>query len=139
MNSENFGSRYYDLDHVLTGRINSRGYGSGYHYEHAANGSSRIAPSSIVREAHGTYSAFVEIWDPARNVWVQKKSHNGIPLRSTFFPLDWSEARILYEVTEAFKAASVNPYGKWTGTTPGGLEVSGYAKSGRIAFFPTGR
>jgi hypothetical protein len=123
----------FDMAHVLTGEINDRGKATGYHAEIAANGEARITPgATIVQNANGTYQAPVQIWDGAKMEWVSKKSN------STFFPPSWSEARITYEVTEAFKNKVMDTGQKWTAITPSGITIEGFINTKRTTFYPIG-
>ncbi|MCZ8256133.1 MAG: EndoU domain-containing protein, partial [Polaromonas sp.] len=126
----------FDMAHVLTGEINASGKATGYHAEVASNGAARITPgAAVTQNPNGTYTAPVQIWNEATLSWVDKK---GI---STFFPLSWSEARIAYEVAEAFKKKIPNPAGGWNGTTVGGIGIQFYwdVKNQRTTFYPLGK
>jgi hypothetical protein len=127
----------FDIGHVLTGEVNAKGKATGYHAEFAADGAARITPgSTVTQNANGTYQAPVQIWDDAKKQWVDKPGQG-----STFFPPSWSEARITYEVTEAFKNKSPALKGGWEGTTPSGIKVQFYwdPKNLRTTFFPLGQ
>ena len=73
-----------------------------------------------------------KIWDGATLSWVDKARE------STFFPLSWSEARITYEVTEAFKNKTMLSAQKWEATTPSGIKIEGFINATRITFYPLG-
>jgi filamentous hemagglutinin len=123
----------FDMAHVLTGEINDRGRATGHHAEIAANGEARIAPgATVTQNANGTYQAPVQIWDGAKMEWVSKKSN------STFFPPSWSEARITYEVTEAFKKGT--PSTNFLENAPSGIQIQFYwdSKNQRTTFYPLG-
>ena len=123
----------FDMAHVLTGEINASGKATGYHAEVAANGEARITPGGVVTQnANGTYEAPVQIWDGAKMEWIDKKNI------STFFPPSWSEARITYEVTEAFKTKVMLSGQKWSAATPSGIVVEGFSNANRTTFYPTG-
>jgi hypothetical protein len=120
-----------DMNHVLAGEINARGAATGFHAEFAAGGAARIRPDAVItRYANGTYDAKVEIWDPTKSLWVEKRQ------QSTFFPPSWSQARIEYEITEAFKAGV--PRTGFVGMSPGGIEIQFRwdAKNQRTTFYP---
>lgn len=122
----------FDMGHVLAGEINNAGRATGYHAEFAADGSARIKPGAqIQHNANGTYEAPVQVFDPKSGVWVDKKNI------STFFPPDWSRARIEFEVTEAFKMRQMHGNTKWTGTSPSGIVIEGYTSPSRTTFYPT--
>jgi len=121
------------MDHVLAGEVNAKGKATGYHAEFAADGAARIAPgATVTQNANGTYDAPVQIWDAARGQWVDKSRE------STFFPSSWSQARIEYEVTEAFKTGV--PGTRFQGTSPSGITIqfSWDAKNQRTTFYPIG-
>ena len=82
-----------------------------------------------------TTSATVQVWDGATLSWVDKKANKG---ESTFFPLSWSEQRIAYEVTEAFKGKAMIGGNQWEGVTPSGIKIRGYINPNRVTFFPVG-
>jgi hypothetical protein len=111
LNANNF-----DMQHVLSGEINAAGKATGYHAEFASAGAARIRPdAAVIKNADGTYTAQIDVWDAGKNQWVQKENFGG---RSTFFPPSWSEARITYEVSEAFKDRKMLTATQWTGTAP---------------------
>ncbi len=125
----------FDMARVLAGEINTRGEGAGYHAEFAANGAARIKPGAATPDpnANGTYEAPVQIWDAAKGKWVDKFA------KSTFFPKSWSQARIEYEVTEAFKSGV--PGTRFQATSPSGIKIqfSWDAKNQRTTFYPIGQ
>lgn len=124
----------FDMAHVLTGEINASGKATGYHAEIAANGEARITPGAVITQnANGTYEAPVQVWDGASLSWVDKRNI------STFFPPSWSEARITYEVTEAFKKKVMETGQKWTATTPSGITLEGFTNANRTTFYPIGQ
>ena len=123
------------MDHVLAGEINANGKATGYHAEFAADGTARITPgASIKQNSNGTYEAPVQIWDGARGQWVDKPGQG-----STFFPASWSQARIEYEVTDAFKTGV--PRTRFQGISPSGITIqfSWDAKNQRTTFYPLGQ
>ena len=126
--------RIFDWDHVLRGEI-KRGDAKGYHAESSADGSARIKPGAeISYHDNGVYEAKVQIWNANSRRWKDKARE------SSFFPTDWSVARIKYEVIEAFKAKTLsanNPH-QWFGTTPNGMVIEGYLRDGVITFYPLG-
>jgi len=127
----------FDMNHVLSGEINAAGRASGYHAELAADGAARIRPgSTVTHNANGTYSAQVDVYDAAKGVWVEKTANKG---ESTFFNPAWSQARIEYEVAEAFKERRMLSSTQWQGTTPSGIEIGGYTSPTRTTFYPTGK
>ncbi len=128
----------FDMNHVLSGEINAAGKATGYHAELAAEGSARIRPgSTVTQNANGTYTAQVDVFDPAKGIWVEKKgTGEGI---STFFNPSWSQARIEYEVAAAFKVReSTKIPNQWVGTSPSGIRIQGYSDAIRTTFYPLG-
>ena len=136
LNANNF-----DMQHVLAGEINAAGKATGYHAEFAAEGAARIRPdATVIKNADGTYTAQIDVWDAGKNQWVQKISNEG---KSTFFPPSWSEARITYEVSEAYKIGQSKGLagGRFVETTPSELKVqySWDSKNKRTTFYPLGK
>lgn len=77
----------------------------------------------------------MQIFDASKGQWVDKER------RSTFFPPSWSQARIEYEVTEAFKAAiqsGRDPSKSFQFDSPGGIKIQFHwdAKNQRTTFYP---
>lgn len=125
----------FDVNHVLAGEINAGGKATGYHAEFAANGGARIVLGAAVKQnPNGTYEAPVQIWDLSKGQWVTKTRD------STFFPPSWSQARIEYEVSEAFKNRIPVSTGGWKGTTPSNIDVQFFwdSKNSRTTFYPKG-
>jgi hypothetical protein len=121
----------FDMGHVLAGEVNPKGKATGYHAEFAADGGARIKPdANITHNANGTSEASVQVWDGKSGGWVDKKNI------STFFPPSWSEARIAYEVTEAFKNKQMIDGTKWRGVSPSGIAIEGFTHPGRTTFYP---
>lgn len=121
----------FDMDHVLEGEINSKGNATGYHAELAADGASRIKPGAEIKyNENGTYEAPVQVWDAGKGQWVDKARD------STFFPPSWSQARIEYEVSEAFKQGT--PGTNFVKTSPSGINIQFYwdPKNQRTTFHP---
>ncbi|WP_197490303.1 EndoU domain-containing protein [Halothiobacillus diazotrophicus] len=94
--------------------------------------------------ARATAEAPVQVFDankvnPAtgqKGVWVNKFAD------STFFPPSWSQARIEYEVSEAFKQAQAGGLAgqRFIATSPSGirLQFSWDSKNQRTTFYPLG-
>jgi Bacterial EndoU nuclease len=127
-------SKKIDWDHVLNGHINPKGWPTGYHFESEENKTSRIVPGAHVQQnQNGTYSAPVEIWDDKNKIWVAKKQI------TTFFPKNWSRARIEYEVSYALKNARPNEGREGQiGHTTNGINIIFHwdATNSRTTFFP---
>jgi hypothetical protein len=124
----------FDMNHVLSGEINAKGAATGYHAEFAAEGAARIVPGAqITQSSNGTYRASVQVWDDSKRAWIDKKTP------STFFPADWSQARIEYEVSTAFAAGSSRS--SFVERTPSGIQVQFHwdSKNSRTTFFPLGQ
>jgi hypothetical protein len=129
----------FDMNHVLSGEINGAGRATGYHAELAADGSARIRPgSSVTQNPNGTYTAQVDVFDAAKGGWVEKKgSGGGI---STFFNPSWSQARIEYEVAQAFRNGRIkSPTERsFTAPTPSGIQIQFFSDGVRTTFYPLG-
>lgn len=124
----------FDMDHVLAGEVNNAGRATGYHAEFAADGSARIKPGAQIQQnANGTYEAPVQVFDTKNGVWVDKFA------RSTFFPPDWSRARIEWEVSEAFKTGSAHT--QFEASSPSGIKIrfNWDPKNQRTTFYPLGK
>ena len=120
----------FDWDHVLRGEI-KRGDAKGYHAESSADGSARIKPGAEIKyHDNGVYETKVQIWNQNSKRWKDKF------VESSFFPADWSIARIKYEVIEAFKSRDLVGAEKWQGKSPSGLYIEGFASERRITFYP---
>jgi len=63
---------------------------------------------SISPNAQGVYKGQVEVKSNTSNQWIAKVDKQGQPNGSTFFPQGWSEARLKYELSEAFKNKPAN-------------------------------
>lgn len=124
----------FDMPHVLNGEVNAAGRATGYHAEFAADGAARIKPgATVTHNPNGTYEAPVQVFDAAKGEWVDKKNI------STFFPPSWSQARIEYEISEAFKKGA--PETRFDATSPSGINIrfSWDAKNQRTTFYPIGK
>jgi filamentous hemagglutinin len=116
---------------VLPGEINPSGKATGFHAEDAAQGASRITPGADIKQnSNGTYEAPVQLFDDTRKVWVDKSRD------STFFPKDWSEARIKFEASEAFKTVGTKT--SFEAPSPSGIWMQFHwdAKNQRTTFYP---
>ena len=123
----------FDMAHVLNGEVNAIGRATGYHAEFAADGAARIKPgATVTHNPNGTYEAPVQVFDAAKGEWVDKFA------RSTFFPPSWSQARIEYEISEAFKKGT--PGTSFIKPTPSGISIQFHwdPKNQRTTFYPLG-
>ena len=77
-------------------------------------------------DANSVYKGKVAIKGEGSNQFILKKKE------STFFPQSWSEARVKYEITEAFKKRPLNlPKDKgFTATTPSEVPIKFVPPSG---------
>jgi hemolysin activation/secretion protein len=84
--------------------------------------------------ARGTRNASLHyslpLWDAKKGQWVDKKN------MSTFFPPSWSQARIDYEVSEAFKKGT--PGTSFVKPSPSGIDIQFHwnSKNQRTTFYP---
>jgi hypothetical protein len=76
------------------------------------------------------YEAPIQIWDERKGEWLGKAR------ASTFFPRSWSQARIEYELVEAFQKRKMLDDQKWQGVSPGGLIIEGFTSAKRTTFYP---
>ncbi len=120
---------------MLRGEI-TRGRLTGYHAEHCADGAARIKPGADIRyHDNGVYEDKVKIWN--QNSKISRNTR----FESSFFPADWSVARIKYEVIEALKVhkLSADQPALWTGESPSGITIAGYIRDHVITFYPLGK
>jgi hypothetical protein len=78
----------------------------------------------------------VQAWDDVGNRWVNKGN------RSTFFPVDWSQARIEYEVSQAYAGGIANGRsGSCSWSSPSGIEIQFHwdPRNNRTTFYPLGK
>lgn len=88
-----------DVAHILRGKVNSVGLGSGCHHKSAFDmGTARIRPGSVTTppNQHGVYEAFVDVKDAAGE-------YRPKTLASTFFPDDWDQMKIMENITHAWE------------------------------------
>jgi len=78
------------------------------------------------------YEAPVQVFDAAKGEGVDKFA------KSTFFPPSWSQARIEYEISEAFKKGT--PGTSFIKPTPSGISIQFHwdPKNQRTTFYPLG-
>jgi hypothetical protein len=132
----------FEWDHVLAGEPKNAGTsqskGTGFHAESQANGAARIPEGAVITPLDGgTYKAPVQIWDELHGAWVDKVA------QSTFFPKNWSLAKIEFEVTEAFKVGEAKGLARtsFKEYSPAGIEIQFHwdVTNQRTTFYPTGK
>ncbi|GAB3894483.1 RHS repeat-associated core domain-containing protein [Kibdelosporangium lantanae] len=109
-------------DHIFKGEMKDSGKVVGYH--HREGGMDRHGWRTTGKtqpDANGVYRGTVTRRDWNGNTWVEKRAE------STFFPDDWSQAKVQHGVERAFKETTdIDPQtGKWTGSYRG-VKISGY-------------
>lgn len=129
-----------DLDHIR-GEINPSKWipklktrmpsATGGHYK---NPNLRILEELTPRNPAGVYEARVEVFDPKSQNWVPKLNPKGNSGKSTMFPDDWNEDRIVSEIQQAYQQAGAPPSGKWVGQSSSGLNIEGYADDSNRPF-----
>jgi hypothetical protein len=98
--------------HIFEGEINRNGDAKGWHHEPSgqrSKGTYVIEETRSAPDPHGVYTA---------DVVIEGKRKNGF---STFFPQDWSQARIEAEIVHAYKTGKLSN---------GSRTIDGYGKSG---------
>ena len=100
----------------------------GYHYEPGATGA-KVVKYTSPPDANSVYKGKVAIKGEGSNQWILKKNE------STFFPQSWSEARVKYEITEAYKKGSKYQQLKepFIGVTPSGIPVQFVPPARRVS------
>lgn len=124
-----------DIDHIAQGHINNSGKAVGFHHEPSGGQAARVTEYTSPPNAQGVYKGQVEVKSNTSNQWITKVDKQGQPNGSTFFPQGWSEARLKYELSEAFKnkPANLRPQEGFTTTTPSGVKVKFVPPSGNIS------
>ncbi|WP_265757799.1 EndoU domain-containing protein [Avibacterium sp. 21-586] len=103
---------------MLKGHLNNRGNAVGYHHEPSGT-QARVTEYTSPPNAQGVYKGKVALQGKDSNQWVPKRAE------STFFPQSWSEARVKYEITEAYKKRPDNLLDDkgFIATTPSGILI----------------
>ncbi|MCW9710672.1 EndoU domain-containing protein [Avibacterium sp. 21-586] len=97
--------------------MNNRGNAVGYHHEPSGT-QARVTQYTSPPNAQGVYKGKVALQGKDSNQWVPKRAE------STFFPQSWSEARVKYEITEAYKrGGDIQSDGSFIGKTPSGILI----------------
>lgn len=94
-----------DVAHILRGKVNSAGLGTGCHHKSAFDmGTARIRPGSATTppNQHGVYEAFVDVKDSGGVFQPKIKA-------STFFPDDWDQIKTMENITHAWESADKVP------------------------------
>jgi len=117
--------------HIFHGEFNHAGRATGFHHRGSVghHGKARISKIYGHPNEQGVYKAKVELFDPSTGQWVPKG-----PV-STFFPDNWSRARVLREIRGAFQNQMSWPEagsGQWRGISPSGMKIGGTLKGGDI-------
>jgi hypothetical protein len=88
-----------DVVHILRGKVNSAGLGSGCHHKSTFDmGTARIRPGSATtpRNQHGVYEAFVDVKDSDGIFRPKTKA-------SSFFPDDWDQMKTMENIMHAWE------------------------------------
>nr|WP_228262307.1 EndoU domain-containing protein [Acinetobacter nosocomialis] len=114
-----------DIDHIAQGHINNSGKAVGFHHEPSGGEAARVTEYTSPPNAQGVYKGQVEVKSNTSNQWITKVDKQGQPNGSTFFPQSWSESRLKYELSEAFKQKPLDlPRNQgFTAITPSGVKV----------------
>ncbi|CAQ83260.1 MULTISPECIES: EndoU domain-containing protein [Photorhabdus] len=109
-------------EYVFHGEINQRGKAVGFHHEVSIGhqGKARITEITNPPNAQGVYQGKVEIFDVKTNQWIPKGAD------STFFPQSWNRQKIMSEIRGAYQNGTIQPNGKWSGTSPSGIKIEGW-------------
>lgn len=114
-----------DFDgHILSAEVKSNGSVVGGHS--TASGKVKVLQVIGKPDKNGVYQARVAVSDKSGE-YVSKTNNGGI---STMFPNSWTADRLKVEVDAAYKNRQPVPNkpNMWQGTTPSGVEVTGYLK-----------
>ena len=90
----------------------------------------------------GVYTAPIEIQDQSTGQWYGKTNQSNN--MSSMYPKHWTEARIDYEASEAFRTSpqfgqSAPPGGAipWEGTSPSGVKIKGKITRDGVTHYPS--
>jgi RHS repeat-associated protein len=110
-----------EAKHIFHGEINANGKPVGFHHEGSIGhvGKARVKTVIDPPNSQGIYRAKVEIYDPVTRSWKAKNAP------STFFPKDWSRARVLQEIREAHNSATITG-NAFEGISNSGTRIGGY-------------
>jgi uncharacterized protein RhaS with RHS repeats len=109
-------------DHIFKGEMKGNGKTVGYHHrEGGVDNHGWRTTKKTPPDANGVYRGTVTGRDWNGNNWVEKRA------KSTFFPDDWSQAKVQHGVERAFKETkNINPEtGEWMGVYRG-VKISGF-------------
>jgi hypothetical protein len=108
------------LKHIFRGEINNVGKAVGVHHISAVRaGTAKIIPNTIEYLEDGFYRVSVEVSDGVGG-WIAKEG------KSTFFPDNWSEVKILQEI----QSAKNNKIGNYLENTATKIDFHGLSSSG---------
>lgn len=97
--------------------------GTGGHYR---NPNIRVTNEITPRNSLGVYEAQIEVFDSVNDAWVPKLNPKGKLGKSSMFPDQWDEPKIIQQIQEAYIDAGTPTSGKWTGEASSGLKIQGY-------------
>lgn len=108
----------------LKGEINRRGQAVGGHMQQSIDdGIIRVRPGeSITPGPQGSFTAKIDVLDSNGN-WVQKTAE------SSFFPVSWTENKILSEISSAFNNKALITGNTWEGMSNSGILIRMYIKT----------
>ena len=113
------------IDHIFLGEINSRGVGTGYHYEGIEDSPGRVIEGTRSKpDIHGVYRGKVEVDG------VKKTGNKGY---STFYPLYMTPQDVVDAINQAYENAELIGNDLYAGITDDGIEIDMYmTKKGKI-------
>ena len=110
------------VEHIFLGSVNSKGNGSGYHYDMIIDSPGEIVGDRSEPDSFGVYTARVEVRGHA------KSGNKGY---SSFFPDDMSPQEVVDAINEAYENSS-KMNGTIHGLTKDGMEIEMYVEKKKI-------
>ncbi|MBQ1512072.1 MAG: EndoU domain-containing protein [Erysipelotrichaceae bacterium] len=110
------------IEHIFLGSVNSKGNGSGYHYDMIVDSPGEIVGNRSEPDSYGVYTAQVEVRGHA------KSGNKGY---STFFPDHMSPQEVIDAINEAYENSS-KKNGTIHGLTKDGMEIEMYVEKKKI-------
>ncbi|MDO5438834.1 MAG: EndoU domain-containing protein, partial [Erysipelotrichaceae bacterium] len=110
------------VEHIFLGSVNSKGNGSGYHYDMIVDSPGEIVGNRSEPDSFGVYTAQVEVRGHA------KSGNKGY---SSFFPDDMSPQEVVDAINEAYENSS-KKNGTIHGLTKDGMEIEMYVEKKKI-------